>query len=264
MIFPVATHQKIIPNFATKHAPGLKLKMKKAIIVGASSGIGRALAQILADHDFKVGISGRRTSLLESLHAENPNAFIVSTFDVCHTENAIAQLEQLVRSLGGLDLLVLSSGTGELNEQLDFALEKPCIDTNVTGFTAVADWAFNYFQKQQPGHFAAITSVAGLRGNRLAPAYNASKAFQINYLEGLRQKAQKLGLPICITDIRPGFVDTEMAKGDGKFWVAPVKKAAQQIFRAILLKKRVVYVTRRWRLVAFLVKSIPGWIFEKM
>jgi short-subunit dehydrogenase len=238
--------------------------MKRAIVVGATSGIGRQLAIILADNNYKVGITGRRDQLLLNLQATKPENFIVSVFDVTAIEDIPEKLKQLTDESGGLDLLVLSSGTGKLNPTLDTSIEQQTNAVNVTGFTAVADWSFNFFQKQGSGHFAAITSVAAIRGGRQAPAYSASKAYQVNYLEGLRQKVKNLKLPVCITDIRPGFVDTAMAQGDGKFWVAPVDKAAKQIFKAIENKRDVVYITKRWRLVAFLFRLIPGFLYKRM
>jgi short-subunit dehydrogenase len=106
--------------------------------------------------------------------------------------------------------------------------------------------------------------VAGIRGNKEGPSYYASKAYQINYLEGMRQKAVSLKKPIYITDIRPGLVDTDMAKGEGLFWVASVEKAGNQIYRAIKNKKKVAYITKRWRLVYEFLKRIPNIIYEKM
>ncbi|HEU5289106.1 MAG TPA: SDR family NAD(P)-dependent oxidoreductase [Cyclobacteriaceae bacterium] len=238
--------------------------MKKAIVVGASSGIGKELALILANNGYQVGITGRRTSLLQELQLQKPDHFVIKSFDVTKTETVPQFLQELVNELGTLDLLVLSSGTGELNKSLDFTIEKGTIDVNVSGFTCVADWAFNYFWKQKSGHFVNISSVAGIRGSGIAHAYNASKAFQINYLEGLRQKVNKIRVPVLITDIRPGFVKTDMAKGPGQFWVASVEKAASQIFDAILKKRKVVYITKRWRLIAILLKLIPRSVFEKM
>jgi len=238
--------------------------MKKAIVIGATSGIGEGLAKILTDNQYKVGITGRRTELLETLKSQKPQDYFISSFDVSDTEIIEEKLSALVSELGGLDLLVLCSGTGDLNETLDFSIEKRTIDTNVLGFTCVADWAVNYFEKQQSGHLVAISSVAGLRGNGIAPSYSASKAYQINYLEGLRQKAYKLKTQILITDIRPGFVDTEMAKGEGQFWVAPVEKASKQIFHAIQKKKKVVYLTKRWRLIGLILKRIPRVIYDRM
>ncbi len=238
--------------------------MKKAIVIGATSGIGKGIARVLAENDYTVGITGRRTELLNELKNENSNAFTVKSFDVTDTLHVVAKLEELTSELGGVDLLILSAGTGFENESLDFAIEKQTIDTNVTGFTMIADWTFNYFQKQEYGHFVAISSIAGLRGSRQAPAYSASKAYQINYLEGLRQRATQLRTSIYVTDIRPGFVDTEMAKGEGLFWVMPVDKAVAQIYKAIRNKRKVAYITKRWGLIASILKRIPRFIYNKM
>ena len=238
--------------------------MKKAIVVGATSGIGKELARLLSKNGYLVGITGRRKALLVALKQEQPESFFAKIFDVTDTTLSILELNELVTELGGLDLLIISSGTGELNDNLDFEPEKRTIDTNVTGFTAIADWAFNYFRNQGYGHLAAISSIAGIRGMRQSPSYGSTKAYQINYLQALRQKAGNLKLPIIITDIRPGFVDTEMAKGDELFWVASVEKAARQMFKALLQKKRVIYVTKRWGLVVWILRRIPNFIYNKM
>ncbi|MCK9626792.1 MAG: SDR family NAD(P)-dependent oxidoreductase [Bacteroidales bacterium] len=238
--------------------------MKKVIIVGATSGIGRELAKLLTKSGCKVGITGRRTELLNEIKKESPNTYAVKSLDVTDAINTIEKLEELVTELGGMDLLIISSGTGHLNEHLDFETEKRTIDTNVTGFTCVADWAFNYFENQKFGHLVGISSVGGLRGSRQAPAYNATKAYQINYLESLRQKATKLKMPIFITDIRPGLVDTAMAKGEGLFWVMPLNKVTNQIFRAIIRKRKVAYATKRWRIIAFISRHLPRFIYDKM
>jgi short-subunit dehydrogenase len=238
--------------------------MKKAIVIGATSGIGREIAILLAKDNYKVGVTGRRVELLNEFAKENPDRFYPREIDINNTSNSIETLNQLATEMGGVDLLILSSGTGDINEELDFQIEKRTIETNVLGFTAITNWAFNLFKKQGYGHLAGITSVAGLRGNRSAPAYNATKAYQINYLEGIRQKAKNLHLPIHITDIRPGFVDTQMAKGDGLFWVASPQKAAKQILWAIRKNKRVAYVTRRWALIAILLKILPRFIYDRL
>ncbi|ASU35417.1 SDR family NAD(P)-dependent oxidoreductase [Mucilaginibacter xinganensis] len=238
--------------------------MKKAIVVGASSGIGRQLAVLLAANGYKVGITGRRDQLLLNLQSTNPQQFIVSIFDVTDVDAVPQQLKQLTNELGGLDLLVVSSGTGKINPALDTGIEQSINTLNVAGFTAVINWAFNFFQKQSFGHLVAITSIAGVRGSRQAPAYFASKAYQINYLEGLRQKAKQTKLPIYVTDVRPGFVDTAMAAGENLFWVAPVEKAALQINKAIENKRDVVYVTKRWRIVGFLFWILPKAIHKNL
>ena len=238
--------------------------MKKVIIVGATSGIGKELAILFAENNYLVGITGRRTKLLEELKSKNPEKFFIKTFDITETNTSTIKLQELVFELGGLDMIVISSGTGEINEQLDFNVEKQTIDTNISGFTCIADWAFRYFNEQKSGQIVAITSIGGLRGSGNAPAYNASKAYQINYMEGLRKKANKLSFPLLITDIRPGLVDTDMAKGDGLLWVMPVKKAVKQIYSAVQKKKKVAYVTKRWKIVAFITKHLPRLIYDRM
>lgn len=238
--------------------------MKKVIIIGATSGIGKGLAQKLADENCLVGISGRRTELLDELKSQKPNAFYPKTFDITDINVIAENLENLTQQLGGLDLLIISSGIGDFNEKLDFEIEKRTIETNVIGFTCIANWAFNYFEIQKAGHLVAISSVAGLRGSRIAPAYNATKAFQINYLEGLRQKATKLKTQVFVTDIRPGFVDTAMAKGEGQFWVASIDEATKQIMDAIKKRKKIAYITRRWQFIGVILKRLPRQIYDRM
>jgi len=237
--------------------------MNRAIIIGATSGIGKELAVLLVRDGFKVGITGRREILLNELHSLYPDQFIKKSFDISSADNSI-ELSGLIGQLGGLDLLILSSGTGDLNEELDFEIEKKTILTNVIGFTEIIDWSYQYFQKQKYGHIVAISSIAGIKGGRNAPSYNATKAYQINYLEGIRQKAHKQKLSIYVTDIRPGFVDTDMAKGEGKFWVASKGKAAQQIYSLIKRKKPVGYITKRWKIFALMLKIMPTWIHKRL
>lgn len=238
--------------------------MKKAIIIGATSGIGKGLAKLLVENGYLVGITGRRTELLSEIKKENTNSYLIKAFDITEIENIEQSLTDLTTELGGLDLLIISSGIGDINQNLDFKIEKRTIETNVLGFTCVADWAFNYFEKQKFGHLVAISSIAGIRGNRQTTSYNATKSYQINYLEGLRQKSVNLKTPIFVTDIRPGFVNTKMAKGKGLFWVSSVEKATEQIFSAIIKKRKIVYITKRWRIIALVLKNIPNCIYSKM
>jgi short-subunit dehydrogenase len=238
--------------------------MKKAIIVGATSGIGKELARILVANNYLVGITGRRAELLEELKKENPNQYITKSFDISIPFKSSGYIQELADELGRFELFVISSGTGNPNDELDINIEKETIDTNVSGVTEIADWAFNYFRNHGYGHLAIISSIAGLRGGRFAPAYSASKAYQINYAEGLRQKAKHLKLPITITDIRPGFVDTAMIKSEKKFWVETPEKTARHIYSALRRKKKVAYVTKRWVLIAYIIKLIPKWIHDRI
>jgi len=238
--------------------------MKKAIVIGATSGIGKSISEILIQNGYAVGITGRRLEILKSLKEKYPDNIYHYQMDVQELSSIETICNNLVHQLGGLDLLIISAGIGDENKSLDFAIENNVIKTNVQGFTCVTDWGMNYFKKQRHGHLVNISSIAGLMGNGEAPSYNATKAFQINYLEGLRLNADKSGTKINVTDVRPGYVDTDMAKGDGLFWVAPVEKAAQQIFNAIKRKRTVIYITKRWRIIGFLLKIIPYSILRKI
>jgi short-subunit dehydrogenase len=238
--------------------------MKKVIIIGATSGIGKSLAEILVQEGYAVGITGRREEILQSIQAENPGKIFVKKMDIRDLSTVESICNELVHQFGGLDLLIISAGIGEANKDLSFEVENNVIKTNIQGFTCVADWGMNYFKKQGHGHLVNMSSIAGIRGNGIAPSYNATKAYQINYLEGLRLNAYRSHSDIHVTDIRPGYVDTDMAKGDGMFWVAPVEKAARQIFYGIKRKKKVVYITNRWRLISYLLKLMPYSILQKI
>lgn len=238
--------------------------MKQAIIIGATSGIGRGLAERLAAAGWRVGAVGRRETLLRELEAAAPANFSSAVADVTQPAACVAALTALVDRMGGMDLCVVCSGTGELNPTLDFALEEPAIRTNVLGWTAVVDWAYGWFESRGGGDLVVVTSVGGLRGSGAAPAYNASKAYQINYAEGLRQRAAKSASGVRVTDIRPGLVDTAMAKGEGLFWVMPVERVVDQMLRALCRGRRVAVVTRRWRVVAWLLRLLPESLYLKM
>ncbi|MBM4067242.1 MAG: SDR family NAD(P)-dependent oxidoreductase, partial [Planctomycetes bacterium] len=187
--------------------------MKKAIIIGATSGIGRELAKILSLNNYVVGMAGRRTELLSNLQREISGSYI-KRIDVAESEEAITFLKELIQEMGGMDMIVISSGVGFINPELDWKQEKETIDVNISGFAAIANAAFKYFSNQGSGYIVGISSIAAIRGSGEAPAYNASKAFVSNYLEGLRQKANKSGIAITVTEIQPGFVNTAMAKGE--------------------------------------------------
>ncbi|GAA4318754.1 SDR family NAD(P)-dependent oxidoreductase [Compostibacter hankyongensis] len=237
--------------------------MKKVLIVGASSGMGRALALEYARRGCRVGLTGRREGLLQEIQRQYPEQVLYSAFDVTEA-GATGKLEQLVDRLGGLDLLIISAGRGSVNPELDPDTEDSINNLNVRAFCRTAVFGFRYFQQQGHGQLAAITSLAALRGNREAPAYGATKAYQTHYLEGLRQRARKLHLPVTVTDIRPGFVDNADTEGVRRFWSVPLEKAGRQLFRAIEKKRKIVYVSRRWTLVALLLKVMPRFIYDRL
>jgi len=228
--------------------------MKKAIVIGSSSGIGRALAKVLASEGYAVGLTGRRLELMEALRSELPTQSYVRQMDLLRPEESRLGLRELIREMGVVDLIVINSGVGHSDP--DWAQEGEIIGVNVMGFAAVANQAMEHFVERGSGHIVGITSISALRG--LAAAYSSSKAFAATYLEALRLKADKLNADICVTDVKPGYVETPMTSGrDDMFWVASADTAARQIYAAIRKKRRHVYVTRRWRLVAWLMKSLP-------
>ncbi len=231
------------------------------VIIGATSGIGKALFEKYASGANRIGIIGRRTHLLDELHQKYPFKTIPTQADITHLEEIEQAIHTLHDVLGKIDLAIVCAGIGEINTTLDYAVERPTIDTNVVGWTFVIDLLYHIFELQGHGHLVAITSAGGLRGEHIAPAYSATKAYQINYMEALRKKAFKNGRHITVTDIRPGLVDTAMAKGEGLFWVMPVEKVAGQIIAAIRKQKSVAYVTKRWHVLAVINKFLPECLY---
>lgn len=235
----------------------------KIIIVGASSGIGKEMALLYANNGHKVGITGRRSRLLEEIKTSFPDKIFTACFDVTGEEN-IAHLQKLIVDLDGLDLLVYNAGTGEPSELLLPAVEMQTTKTNVLGFVEIVSFAFNFFMQQNGGQIAVTSSVACLRGNSHTPAYSAGKAFLSNYAEGLSIKAKRLKKDVSITDLRPGFINTKAVKNHKRFWVVSPQKAAKQILCAIEKRKRVAYITKRWWLVAQILKFLPFWVYKRL
>lgn len=240
------------------------MKQQTIIIIGATSGIGKTLFEKYAADGNRIGIVGRRTHLLDELRQEHPDMTVTATADITKQDEIARAIESLRAELKDIDLAIVCSGTGDINASLDFTVERPTIDTNVTGWTFVIDTLYHIFEQQGHGHLVAVTPVGGLRGEPMAPAYSATKAYQINYMEALRKKAYKSGGSITVTDIRPGLVDTVMAKGDGLFWVMPVEKVAHQIISAIRKKKSKVYVTKRWHVLAIINKNLPFVLYKRI
>ena len=237
--------------------------MKKAVVIGASSGIGWALAFALSKEGYAVGLTGRRVELLEELWKALPGPGYVQQMDLARPDDARAAFHYLVEELGGVDLVVINSGIGYLKDGLDWETEKTTLAVNVTGFAAIATAALAIFQKQEEGgHLVGISSITALRGSPQAPAYSASKAFVSNYLEGIRCRLRQQGKDnIVITTIEPGFVDTDLVRGDPQFWTTTPTVAAKQICAAIRQRRSHAYVSRRWRLVAWFMKLVPGWLY---
>ena len=234
---------------------------RTAVIVGASSGIGEALACEINATGWRLGLLARRIERLEALRNQFGPETLIRALDVTRSD-AEAILERAIEDLGGADLVIISSGTGH-NTALDPELDLDTVRVNVSGFMAVAQVAMRHFLNRRRGHLVGITSVAALRGNRAA-TYAASKAFQSVYLDGLRDVARHSGDPITVTEVQPGFVDTAMMKPDRplpaltrRLLVSSPAKAAKQILRAIQKRRKHAYITRRYALVAFVLRRLP-------
>jgi len=236
---------------------------KNAIVFGATSGIGLELSRRLVSDGYRVLITGRRLERLEALKKEGPESYLVRQHDITDIEDTGRLFEELPATMGRIDLIVHNSGIGENNFDLEWDKDLPTLNTNVMGAARVYQLSYNYFREQGFGHLAGITSIASMVGNRHVAAYHASKAFQSNYLESLWMKAKKTRkADIKVTNVLPGYVDTDIITGD-TFWMAPLDKAVDQIYTGIKRKKRRVYVTRRWGLIAFLMRVLPPGILVK-
>ncbi len=238
--------------------------MKAAIVIGASSGIGRALAVRLSRDGYRIGVVARRADLLAQLQTELSGPCVIKTVDVSQPDLAMPLLHELIDELRDVDLFIVNAGTGSENAALAWAPERDTIAVNVLGFAAMVNVAVAHLEKRGSGHLVGISSIAALRGIGGAPAYAASKAFVSNYLQGVRYRFNKMNLPIVVTDVQPGFVDTPMAKGEKLFWVASPETAARQIVAAIRVRRKHVYVTRRWRLVAWLMRIVPDALYARL
>lgn len=237
--------------------------MKKILILGASSGLGQALARTYISRGCTVGLAARRLEPLEALAAEaRPGQVVkIAHVDVNVPEAAVESLRQLLAELGPepLDLYLHCAGIGRMSPEISFDAERPTLQTNVVGWTACIDMMYNHLFRQGYGQLAAITSFAANRGLAPAPSYSASKAFQAHYLEALRQHALAFGRSeLCVTDLRPGFVSTPLlAHPERLFWVLSTERATIELVRAIDRRKQIATVSLRWRLFAPVLRLAP-------
>ena len=233
--------------------------MSKAIVVGASSGIGLEVARLLIQKGWTVGVAARRIDLLNSIGATD-----VEQIDVTSTD-AADRLMDLIKRMGGMDLFFYASGIGKQNRELTEDIELATMLTNGVGFTRMVGCAYHYFAKQGKGHIAAITSIAGTKGLGPAPAYSATKAMQNVYLQALEQQANARGFDIRFTDIRPGFVDTALLSGTFHYpMMLKPDAVAREIVWAIEHRKHIRVIDWKYRILTAIWRRIPRWIWRRI
>jgi short-subunit dehydrogenase len=233
--------------------------MKKAIVIGASSGIGREVTRLLIREGWTVGAAARREERLKEL-----GAAAIEKIDVTQ-EDAPARLRTLIGHIGGMDLFFYASGIGKQNRELEEGIELATMQTNAMGFTRMIGEAYRYFAEQGRGHIAAITSIAGTKGLGPAPSYSATKAMQNVYLQALEQQANSRGLKIRFTDIRPGFVDTALLNGDFHYpMLMKPDVVAKKIVKAINHKKHICVIDWKYRVLTMAWRRIPLFIWRRM
>jgi len=237
--------------------------VKRIVIIGATSGIGYEVAKIYRQQGWRVGVAGRRLELLEKFKEQAPEQIEIQELDVTRAD-AVDKFRQLIGKLGGMDLFLLSTGIGSQNRALNPEIELATVNTNAIGFTRMVTAAFNYFREEGKGHLAVISSIAGTKGLGAAPAYSATKRFQNTYIDALAQLAKMEKLQIDFTDIRPGFVKTDLLKNDKYPLLMRPERVARRIVRALQRKKRSAIIDWRYVVLVFFWKMIPESIWERL
>lgn len=238
--------------------------------MGASSGMGRLVAERLLRDGWKVGVAARRIDALKTIGMGNranadgtDNLPLTACIDVT-AENAAAELRKLIDRLGGCNLYFHSSGVGKVNLELKPEIELNTVNTNALGFTRMVGEAFRYMAEHGGGHIAVISSIAGVKGLGPAPSYSATKAFDNTYIQALEQLANSRKLNIRFTDIRPGFVDTDLIKGSRFPMTMKPEFVADEIVKAVYKKRHVRIIDWRWRVLVALWRRVPRFIWRRM
>ena len=219
--------------------------------------MGLEVTKLFLDRGCRVGVAARREDRLEALKQLAPDRVVTAALDVT-ADDVDRRLRDLIEELGGMDLFFYSSGIGKQNRTLTPDIEINTMKTNALGFTRMIGEAYRYFAEQGKGHIAAITSIAGTKGLGPAPSYSATKAMQNVYLEALEQQANARGLDIRFTDIRPGFVNTDLLSGDFHYpMMLKPDRVARQIVKAIDHRRHVIVVDWKYRILTPLWRLVP-------
>ncbi|GGI74579.1 SDR family NAD(P)-dependent oxidoreductase [Shewanella gelidii] len=231
-----------------------------AFIVGASSQLSQEMARQLSAQGVELALFAQNSDDLTPFIEQLPSAAHAFELSIDQPQQTVQQLETAWQQLGGAHLVVINTGFNQYHPDLPWQLDQAIIQVNVQGFAAIANTCFKLLCEQGYGQLAAINSIAGMRGGS-SVSFHASKAFSANYLEGLSMHAQRLKLPITMTDIQLGLLD-KAAMQQSRLWSAPIPKVAKQILVGLQKGKRRLYVTKRWRIIAWLAKLLPEYIYN--
>ena len=238
------------------------------LITGASSGIGEELARQLAKKGYIIGLVARRKERLNTLKEEllkSPGKVFIHAVDLANEIETTKAFTKLVSAMGGLDGIILNAGVGRADLKAPWESDAQTIDINIRAFAHGLHWAFAHFQKQGHGHIVGMSSIASHLASGHAPVYTASKHFVSNYMTGFRMKVNALNMKLDITDIRPGYVVSEMTQNNpNTFWMASTHRAVKMMIQGIEKKKKRIYITKRWRLLAELADLIPYFIWNRL
>jgi len=242
--------------------------MSRAIIIGATSGIGLEVARVLTQQGWQVGIAGRRQERLQEIQRTDLNVVATQQLDVTRPD-APDRLLQLIGKMGGtVDLILHSSGIGYQNVNLDMERELATVETNALGMTRIVGTAFNYLAERpaHEAHLAVISSIAGTHGLGAAPAYSSTKRFVSHYIECLQQLCTIRRLRhIHLHDIRPGFVRTALL-ADGRHYPLQLdpRRVAEDIVSGIRHNRSVITIDWRYRILVALWRLVPRWLWVRM
>lgn len=242
----------------------------KAIVVGASSGIGAALTEKLVREGYAVAALARRGEKLEAVCRQANDAVAVTrAFPYAHNVTDFDEVpglfQEIVQRLGGLDLIVYVAGIQPPvgAREYDFNKDAAMIGVNLLGAIAWLNEAAKRFERVKEGHIVGISSISGDRGRAAFPAYHTSKGGVSIYLESLRNRLSRQG--VTVTTIKPGFVETALLENAANtFWVISPAEAATQIYEAIEAKKQTAYVPGRWRWVSLIISNVPSFLFRRL
>jgi decaprenylphospho-beta-D-erythro-pentofuranosid-2-ulose 2-reductase len=235
---------------------------RTAVIVGASSGIGARLASRLAASGAEVAVLARRSDRLEELCASHDRLHPY-VHDVRDYDSAPALFDLIVNELGPLDLMVYNAGVmPEVEEgEYDFDKDRAMLEVNLVGAVRWLDLAASHMEAKRSGTIVGVSSVAGDRGRRGAPAYTASKGGLSTFLEALRNRLHRYG--VRVVTAKPGPVRTSMTEGMQLPFMIDADEAAEGILRLAGKGSVVGYVPRVWWPIMTVIRSIPSFLFRR-